>query len=596
MSKSSVEPTVFGSGIVSCTYEGFAGLGAMIVKFAKQTWARIPEAQRRHMDFEDVMQETQMRAYTAIATYDPLKTGPRGKVCKLSSWVYGTLALRMREVNAPYTDPSRNSGRVGIVVDIADADVILPPVPPETEIVQNALSAFSYAYREADASTQQLFLDTLGFRTKIKISTPDQRAISLDVATRCRLTADDIRTLRTQGPEKCLSVAVKYTKVSGMKLPEIECVLCGVLYPVSEAGKSIDVKTLVCSNCYEQQAVGSATCFAKDYDGDALECTQWCPDRTVCAAVSIKGEYMGIKVSKGTAKSTPAPKQASESDDPFETSGQPVGTLIIGSEQLEVEENPVDGHDDEQADGELDDEELDDELEELDSSDAPAPEEISLNTVADDDPFLTDEPVQEKPKTASPAPQPSRQKVQEPVATKAITKAPAAKVAVKKSVAVKATPTPAKSVQISKAKPAPAPAAPRTSSKAPASKSAPVKAAAASKPKRKLKEFKPQYWTGLSPFRPGTAMHSIFEKLIVPEGVKLKHLKSFVERKKLNWRGVRHNLAKGTSFNAQWTWKLKIDEESGVASIKITGKPSAEYRKACGEKAEPVPVKAKAKK
>jgi len=587
---------------ISLNYEGFAGLEPMILKFANMTWQRIPESHRRHIDKEDILQETRMRAFAAIASYDPGKTGLNGKTAKLSSWVYGTLALRMREVNAPFTDPTRNQSRSGIVVGFDEAwENPFSTYEPVFEMgphLHDSLESFEQAYKESDTNTQQMFLDTLGLRTKIRISPKRGNSVALDIATKCRLTPTDLRTLRSHGTERCVIVAAKLSK--GGKLPQIECVKCSNSFSVTDVGKTIDARTLVCSNCYAEQSESELTCFAKEYEPTAPECSGLCPDRTVCAEVSTKGAYMGIKVSNsksGKTKSTPAVKPASEivddpfADEPLEVAGYPVGSLTIGSEQLEVEDNSIDGHDDEPADGEFDEplEEVPEELEVHEPAHADEP----LDTAADD-PFL-DTAVEEKPKPATAA-KPSRQKEQVVIVP---AKPTPVKVAQKK-VPVKAVPA-KKAVVVVKAKPVVKAAAPVKVAAKPvkAAKPAPAKTAALAKAgkkaKRVLKAFKPQYWTGQHPFRPGTALHKIAEKLLTPPGVKLNQLIAYVAKQGLNWRGVRHNLAKGASFNGQWEWKFKIaDDDAQMVTMKITKHPDAEYKKECGEPVKPV-VKAKAK-
>lgn len=590
---------------ISLNYEGFVGLEAMIVKFTRMTWDRIPSPHRRHIDFEDVMQETRMRAYTAISTYDATKLGPNGNPAKLSSWVYGTLALRMREVNAPFTDPSRNQSRtaeLASITDFSDAELNARQlIVDETESnVQDAISSFEQAYKESDPATQQMFLDTLGFRTNIRVSGKSaEKSVALSVATKCKLGPQDLRTLRTHGTERCALVAAKLSK-PGRKLPEIECVMCSNSFSVAQVGKTIDAKTLVCSNCFEQQLVSPATCFGKEYDAAALECSSFCPDRTVCAEVSVKGAYMGIRVSNGKAKSTPASSAASEvEDDPFaeeldaSPAGDPVGTLTIGSDQLEIVDDSTDGHEDEPADGELD-EPLDDEPEELDELDTAEPSETFAEEL--DDPFLADA-AEEQPKPAQAA-KPSRQKEQDPVPAKSTpVKVVVKTVSIKAVAPAKKTVVIAKTVVASKAKPVTKAVKAAPAKVVAKAVKAPAKAKPAAKrtaTKRVLKEFKPQYWTGQHPFRPGTALYTVAETLLAPGGTKMKQLQALVTKLDLNWRGVRHNLAKGKSFNGQWEWKFRVSDEDQV-TMKITKRPDAEYKKACGQPVKPqtvLPVKA----
>jgi hypothetical protein len=549
----------------------FAGLEGMLIKFTNETWARIPAPHRRHISYDDILQEARMRAWMAMRSYDS------SKKVKLSSWVYGTLALRMREVNAPFTDPTRNSGRYGLVVsmdpessdqDLRDSRTV------SGEQTLDVLTAFDEAYESGDDETRQMFLDVLGFRARISVGAPDVRARSLNVLTRCKLSEKDIRTLQHSESERCILVAAKHSNTKQAALPQIECVVCANSYSVALVGKSIDAKTLVCSTCYEQQAQSTTTCFAKEYTPGAFECTSVCPDRSVCAS------RMGAKMS---AKIVP------DDDDPFESDS--MHTLTIGSEQLEiVPDDAPDGHD----------------LEDDDDESASEAHVQSADSDSEDDSFVL-KSVNSTTELSS-APKPSRQKAQiSPVpaqkqikiSTQAETPAskpkPAAKlVLVSKTSAVKPV------------KDAPKPAVKATPAKStPKPAKTPVKAvkAVSDKPKAtrvRTKEPKPQYWSGLTPFRPDTNMQKIVERLQVPEGLKMSALEKFVERAGLNFRGVKHNLAKGKNFNGQFEWKFTVTGTgtAAVATLKITKHPTAEYRKACLLEAHvnPVPAKRAAKK
>jgi hypothetical protein len=573
----------------------------MLTKFACETWTRIPASHRRHICYEDVYQEAQLRAWTAIKSYD------RRSTTKLSSWVYGTLKLRMREVHAPFTDPKRCSGRVGIVVDLDDAPEASDPVSVEDVI--HAFDAFGSAYTNSDDTTQQIYLDALGFRSPIYLNPPDERKVALDYAIKFDLTRNDFRVLRSAEPERCLLMAAHHARSSqpGPRLPQVECVRCGSLYPVSEAGTTIDVKTLVCSNCYATAAASSTTCFAKEshYDLISPECSRWCPDRKVCGVIQIEGSFMGVQLTRDKTK---------QLDTERNIGGDPVGDITLSTEALEPYGVEVEfaSDDDVSAEGfgtEDDSVEFpgpeDESVEVLDVedgslelpvADADHSAEVShadhdetpgeLSDDDRDDPFFADDAGSEG---STITPQPAKAAAQ-----------PSKKGAIKKPVVKNVAPTlpkPAKVVQAvktpatPKGKMTPLTAASKTTANT--SKSAQP----AIKPKRELKEFKPQYWTGQAPFRPGTAMALIFDKLTekvddpttgkqVIKGIKLERLQSYVEKQSLNWRGVRHNLAKGRSYNGQWTWSFTIVDN--IARIRVTERPGAEYRKACGDPVKPI--------
>ena len=44
----------------------------------------------------------------------------------------------------------------------------------------------------------------------------------------------------------------------------------------------LDVRTLVCDDCYRVMVRSSESCFAKEYQATAIECRSLCPDRKVC--------------------------------------------------------------------------------------------------------------------------------------------------------------------------------------------------------------------------------------------------------------------------------------------------------------------------
>jgi hypothetical protein len=68
-------------------------------------------------------------------------------------------------------------------------------------------------------------------------------------------------------------------------IPQLECVLCEGLYTEEDVLSLLFFSsTRVCYKCYKKlyKAKEAISCFGKQYDGNAVECRELCPDRKVC--------------------------------------------------------------------------------------------------------------------------------------------------------------------------------------------------------------------------------------------------------------------------------------------------------------------------
>lgn len=585
------------SSIAGTSAHLFAGIEPMLVKFAKQTYARIPEAHRRHIEFEDVLQEARIRAWQAMEKYQP------GRGTKMSSWVFGTLQQRMREVNAPFTDPGRNKSRTAQLVEL-DATAFssrrhrnrtqsegglstfdVAATAPRADRVASALSSFERAYRSGTDATQQILLDTLGFRVQVDMGPRIHRKVALRIAVKCRLSGDDIRVLRSTAAERCLLVAAKHSS----SLPKIECRSCGNLFPVSQVGQFIDAKTLLCQDCVALELASEATCLGKEYDPATLECRQWCPQRSLCKQIIPEGGTMPVKAQ------SPAKKTAADSK------GHKVGNLSMASEPMQIEQDDAHLSDadgaatDSLPDGVWDDDDADgdDDAAEsaADGNESDEDETDDSDAGGDDDseddegtPVMIPVNTQRAAPAKAAAPQPSRQKDQKTVSTSAAVRKTTETAPVKVKPRLKIVSRDSKPVQASA--PAKATPASKTSSK-PA-----VQAAGAKKPqpRKEVKAerdhaTKPHYWTKESPFRPGTKLQKIVAKLEAVKTMKQSALDAMIEKQGMNRRGVYNNLRKQASFNGAWKWKFEA--KAGMVTFEFTRRPSKAYVKAAGDPVRP---------
>lgn len=63
----------------------------------------------------------------------------------------------------------------------------------------------------------------------------------------------------------------------------LACLLCSKKFSIEDVRQGNYIpETGICTMCYREMAADLATCFGKQYDQEAVECQDFCPDKSVC--------------------------------------------------------------------------------------------------------------------------------------------------------------------------------------------------------------------------------------------------------------------------------------------------------------------------
>lgn len=264
--------------------------GGMIHSHARKVHFRIGQSNRGWIDLEDVVQDGLLAAVVAER-----KHNPQGKA-SFSTYLHTGLRNHFsRQLLSPLSQQKRTV--VG-TVSLDDISPILKAAPmySEFENEQAILQAVRLCSRLSGGAAA-FFVGGLlcrkwasnGFRPPAEMGvlaeiheTAD--ALSISMEDLLPLAVDEIvrKKALTQ-----LSGIGSLGLGNEMAARLLECVRCTAQLPISsiQSGRYV-VETMTCKVCYLelQQAPSEESCFAKEYDREAVECQIHCADKKVCQA------------------------------------------------------------------------------------------------------------------------------------------------------------------------------------------------------------------------------------------------------------------------------------------------------------------------
>jgi hypothetical protein len=280
----------------------------MIVQKAQQTYARIPEENKRYIDFEDVLQEGLIAAWKAEQSFNPKKS-------KYSTYVFNGLDQINSGLLAPFRQAKRNAttglveldapveGTQNARLDIEDVEAL----PSE---IQEAVDVLLVVFWAADSKVQQMMLEVASGKLRF-------HPRYLKLARRLRKLVRLHQASERHFNLLCSNQDVKAQVIEGMaRLTNIEatdarlllCGECGKLFSLTDVRQGRYVaSSLACSECLTKMQGRSvnSTCFGKAkvvQDGRVLRqgfsesnaaCRLHCRDRVACKIYAAKrGRHM----------------------------------------------------------------------------------------------------------------------------------------------------------------------------------------------------------------------------------------------------------------------------------------------------------------
>jgi hypothetical protein len=281
---------------ISKNIDGCAGL---IAQQAIRTYNRVPEAHKRWIDQDDLVQEGLIAAFNAEKKYD-------SKQAKFTTYLHTGLRQRFDHVLQPLESQKRTGSLLELDAPIQLGDKsVLPDVPTSDRQGVCAVDAYLSVCRELRPQaviwlTSGLLLGRWFRHDRCSEVIENVK----DAVSKVGVVYDDFEIF-TKDEKACRNALTNLRKDvriglgDEMSLRVLECVECRTRYSLASIRSgSYYPESMVCRRCYRRMMQDQSTCFGKvksadtvGYSDEDVECRLHCPDRSVCSQI-IKEKSM----------------------------------------------------------------------------------------------------------------------------------------------------------------------------------------------------------------------------------------------------------------------------------------------------------------